>query len=618
MIQCYIDGKLAVPTLKDSIKLVRENPYIKEKDSYTFDVSFPLDIPQNRAVFGALNRLDTTKRVRKFNNCILTADNVTVVRGIGTVTEISGNEVKLQILGGASSVRYRSDFEQIYIDRISYPTVPQKYQRNCVRTRGAMSSLIDVDAEIRNNGYIGDVNTAVFMPVCDESNDCIANEISVISAISQAAVDGRLYLFNRAVQPNFMLVLRKVLEHMGYTISTNEYDVSPWNELVICSARQTAIIAKALPHWTVKKFLDEFRKLFNATFLFDESTKTVAIVRGDSAADALTVSYEAADGMTTSYDEDGLEYLGSSNIRYNLSNLGEKTWEVPDDVLQNFDIQEYDSTNSMITAFNAMSEEQKLTTLMIDPQGFVYATEEKDDDGNRTGNIGLKRFGEFTKLIRNSSSDNDVSLSICPVAMEYRQISWKWLQHTNNNYIDMSRRRMTGYNWIPVINNSSIEVKDDSSQDEEERPYVTIEEVVEAGESATREEEEEDVTIELMWATKTALKPVDGDNRMPIPIPLCDVDWRFCPVESGRSLALTHAGSNPYIGRYHERFLQVNTGSNIDSNDEVCIPFFCDGIPDPSNIYMFYGKRYLCSKIEINITQDGIDSLKKGYFYEIL
>ena len=105
-------------------------------------------------VFGALNRLDTSKRNRVFDDCVLMADNVSVIRGVGTVTSVTRTELKLQILSGGSSLRYRSDLEHIYIDRISYPSVPDKYLPNYTRAGEYVLNGIDVDSEVRNKGYI--------------------------------------------------------------------------------------------------------------------------------------------------------------------------------------------------------------------------------------------------------------------------------------------------------------------------------------------------------------------------------------------------------------------------------------------------------------------------------
>lgn len=617
MIQCYIDGHVAIPSLASDIKLTRENPYIKSKDSYTFDITFPMDIAENRLVFGPVNRIGTSKRRRKYDDCILTADNVTVIRGVGTVTSVTRSELKLQILAGSSSLRYRSDFEGIFIDRISYPQVAGKYLQNAVRRNYKVRNVIDVDSEVRNKNYIGDIQTAVFMPTWDASNSCMANEIVVMGIPEDwRTEDGVTYgLVNRAVQPNLMMVLRTVMQHMGYTVKENAYDVSPWNELVICSARRTAIIAKALPHWSAARFLDEFRKLFNAVFLFDDNDKTVRVLRADSVEQSQTVSYEVEDEFQSNYDEDGLEYLGLSNIRYKLSGLSDDEVEVPDDVVGNFDIQEYDSHSAMATAFDNMTEEQKLTTLMVEPRGYFYGSDEVDASGAKTGNIVLKDFGAFTKLIRDSTTGNDVELSICPVAFarqEYLIHAFHLISHT---HIDVKA-------VLPTIENVDVLPEDDedvqSTEDTEERPYVTIEDVVEAGISSRREQEEEETTMQLMWVARFSCYPVNGINVLGIRLPACGNDFHSTPAPINMTMRLSHAGNYPFVGQFHGRSLHINCGGSIDGNDEQCIRFLCDGIPDPAKIYVFDSKRYLCSKIEVQITAEGIDRLKTGYFYEML
>ena len=55
----------------------------------------------------------------------------------------------------------------------------------------------------------------------------------------------------------------------------------------------------------------------------------------------------------------------------------------------------------------------------------------------------------------------------------------------------------------------------------------------------------------------------------------------------------------------------------VDKNNLVAIKFVTNDIPDPSKIFIFRNKRYICEKIEMNVTEDGIENEKTGYFYEI-
>ena len=64
----------------------------------------------------------------------------------------------------------------------------------------------------------------------------------------------------------------------------------------------------------------------------------------------------------------------------------------------------------------------------------------------------------------------------------------------------------------------------------------------------------------------------------------------------------------------HNRGVTVD----IDSHDLYCIKFLTDEIPDPTNIFIFRNRRFICQKLELNVSDDGISRLKTGYFYEIL
>ena len=56
----------------------------------------------------------------------------------------------------------------------------------------------------------------------------------------------------------------------------------------------------------------------------------------------------------------------------------------------------------------------------------------------------------------------------------------------------------------------------------------------------------------------------------------------------------------------------------IDKHNQITIKFVTVDIPDPSLIYLFHGKRYVCEKIEINIEDGHIAKEKTGYFYAYL
>lgn len=106
MIVCSLNGKTAYPSSSDKIKVTYENQFVKDSGSYTYDISFPMDIARNREIFNNVQRLDVKKKVDDFDDCKLYADNRLIISGKGTVTSITNDTVKLQIVGGKSRIKY--------------------------------------------------------------------------------------------------------------------------------------------------------------------------------------------------------------------------------------------------------------------------------------------------------------------------------------------------------------------------------------------------------------------------------------------------------------------------------------------------------------------------------
>ena len=113
MICAYINGKIAYPVADSGIKITLQNPFIKDGDDKSMEVVFPLDIPENRDTFGALNRIDTSFNNEDFEEVRLMADNFEVIRGKGTITSITEKEVKIQILSGKTYLRYKASFDKM-------------------------------------------------------------------------------------------------------------------------------------------------------------------------------------------------------------------------------------------------------------------------------------------------------------------------------------------------------------------------------------------------------------------------------------------------------------------------------------------------------------------------
>ena len=592
MTYAIIDGRKAWPDGSANIKLTLENPHVRVSDSYTYEISFPMSVMENLQVFGSIHRLDVSKGKKVFEDCQLYVDNLLVVAGIGTVTNITHEAVKLQIIGGASRVRYKTSAENIFLDEIDMGEVSGEHA-GWVRSVFALPSPAQL-AEFKISAPGG--NGYMFFGIGNESETILQNCILA----SDEDITGAFMFSYPTPQVQLMHVLRCVMEAIGYEIGTNDYDSVPWTQLYICNGKQSPKLQYCVPHWRVSTFLEEFRKLFNATFLYHEMEHTVDILAKGSVEEQ-TVTYECSDDFSAEYDEDGLQFMGTDTLGYSYreSAFREDQEYIPDELFERFPLLEYETYAECRAAVNGMSRREAMTTLFYvgEYDLYYYAWE------RNSGGYMLSRLGWFHDLRRSS---NRTELKIVPAAV-------------GNFFADYDERgyKEAWYLKCPFVEGSILQKIGDEEEVEEEE-YQTIQEIVEEGSTVERREDEDDI-MELAFSQGVPVV-VKAERKGLIDIMPWRMTWRAF-TDSGKdgyavtpaSLALTGVTDDtPYIGQYHRDSLQVNISNPVN------IRFLCDGLPDPTKNFIFKGKKYLCAKVEISITGDGIDRIKSGCFYEIL
>lgn len=649
MIYCTLDDKIAYPSTSEKIKVTYENQFIKDSGSYTFDITFPMDIAANRRIFGNVQRIDVKKTIKDFETCRLYAGNRLVLSGKGTVTSISPDKVKVQIVGGKSRIKYNSKFEKHFIDQIDFPAVVldtgldtdtmQSFGLSAPVSMEAKPSFVFIDLSASN--FVGQKGVAVLSPVNDETNQVQANRVSVllnanIKYNGHLATGNFKFMSNLALQPYLFYVLNKVLEYEGYTISNNDFDKDPWNRLVIVSACKSGKIKDALPHWTVYKFIDELRKLFNASFVFDEVTKTVSISATNELLTNNTVTYECEDEFSVEYDDDGLDNLLTSNIEYNFDSAANRDWReyIPQSVFKLYETKTYSSTSELSAAAEQMSDRERRTTIFqVDHSYYIWAELPKDGNPDNEEKEWVRtQCGYFNPIIRDINSDDSQQLNICPAAMYQRRNYdgeakgekefWKGL-------LDSMEDR---YIAVPSVTNEKEMSIENMQTDDDGNYYSTVQDAMEqSSNDTTTSEDSDDSRMPVAFqancvvnrAHHYAVRYSETNDNVLYRAPILYTDYRmnfgdylFSAIENGTlSLEFTPA----YTDSVNE-----NSGSSrfgavpVDSHNLITIKFITDDIPDPSKIYIFHNKRYICQKVELNVTNDGIDKEKTGYFYELL
>ena len=196
MIYCVLDGDRVYPSLSQNIKITSENPELKDKGSYTLDVTFPMSIYENQVKFRHLNRIDVSLSKNDYDSATLYVDQVSVISGIGVITSVTNKEVKLQIMNANSEIKYASGFDKRYIDDmfkwsrgIFIPGNPPKIQASNI-LQIHMPTMINYTEATQSQQHVGDASICIYTPVYDETNDRIVNEIAM------GLKDGPLLMIN--------------------------------------------------------------------------------------------------------------------------------------------------------------------------------------------------------------------------------------------------------------------------------------------------------------------------------------------------------------------------------------------------------------------------------------
>lgn len=620
MITCIINGHKAYPISTSSIKVTYANQYVTDDGEYTYDITFPMNILENRVIFKNVSRLEVKKNIAKYDDCKLFCNSQLIMSGVGTILSVNEKEIKLQIVGGKSRIKFNDRMTKHYIDEIPFGTADkpgynvEKGWSQGIKDLQKIKDIYRLDED--KSQFLGVEGKWCFVPVRDETNDMIANFVGV-DRTKQFIGYNAPYIMNLAVQPNLMHIFRKVVEYEGYTLKRNDFDCKPWNLLYIASAYKTRELCKALPHWSSYTFIEEFRKLFNATIVFDDILKTCSVINASELTTADSIEVDPIDEYTTDYDEDGsFSTSSTANLEYNLGNSANRdNYEViTKKVFDNFEIvhsKELMGANKQFASTTlSWSEKQKRQTIIENFGNFyVYMVDEND-------NKSWKPAGIWSPLIRDSSSDDFVDLNISPAAQVVENINFKSGLLEDKYY---ERRCLLSMPNDKESDSKECDVDDDGYS------YTSVQDALD-DESALDNSEDEQECMNIFFILPGRVQSTDGSTTKLSWVgeksrwPQFLTDYR---INEGFRLGIAHFEDSYFslslcmkseFGTTSLGTLHAN-GLKIDNKNCMEVKFKSDDIPDPSKIYIIRNKRFVCEKIEMEVKDDAIEPVYTGYFY---
>ena len=410
-----------------------------------------------------------------------------------------------------------------------------------------------------------------------------------------------------------------MLLYEGYTIIRNDFDIEPWNRLLIANTHKTGKLKYCLPHWSVYNFIEETRKLFNAAFVFDDEKRTVSIEARNELLTNPSVTYDCEDEFSTEFDDEGLKNIATSNIEYEMSDSSNRNWweVINREIRQKFTTKNYFSWENIVAAAAAMSKKERQTTIFhstSDDRYWIWGDYEVD--GSDKVKEKVQRIGFFSPIIRDMISDDSVKLKISPVAMFERKVveSTDEYQHlyTNDDFKDHKVA-------IPSSSNIKEAGYNDMSTDESGDYYISVKDAMEG--ASLEVEDTDDETVMQVYFQGKNVRFIKNDTTYKVGTDKsADGNWWWPVTYTDASMFPNWAGENESASLSLKNLPHrgEDMSALIDKNNQFTIKFVTDDIPDPTNIYIFRGKRYICEKIEMNVGQNGVEREKTGYFYQLL
>lgn len=378
--QLYIDKKPAIIKKGTSIKLTRENPAITQSGDYTLDVTLPISgCKENLAIFGPANYRAASPKsfAGKRYDFYLNAGKIQL-SGTAIVTQISDEEIKLQLLAGNSELNFDNrEGGDKYIDELdlgraygeewdaaeSEIGLDQTPLRTVRLLHSKSPKIPDAArAEELMHGQSDKTNCVLF-PIYSQADDAFANRQDYQFFVHEATEGvpstltfdysgyrfsmktGSAYYeflpntepFSRqggeqgihigeynyfAPQPYLCFILERVLAAIGYTLAPADNCMRKgwFSKIFVANSRETIYYRECLPHWTVDEFLTELRNAFGIILLVDgkqcKAISRTTIYDGAQCVSLSGVIDERTTDISTDEDSKGTT---SGNVSFNHS-----------------------------------------------------------------------------------------------------------------------------------------------------------------------------------------------------------------------------------------------------------------------------------------------------------
>lgn len=674
MILIYLDGTLVVSDSTKTIKMTKENPGLTKKGEYSLEIEFPMSIPDNKNFFGPINRSEVTNMTVTHSAEIYDGSRL-LVRGQSMITSITDDTAKVQVktvFGNALEVdeRYIDEIQLGYVTFNFTPEFPasEAYRMNIVEgdphdtpvsvvSHGVKyRSLIGIafgvnkeatspeDVSLSDGGrvyegeddthgidcalpervglnHLGEDGKIIFIPVYDITNGKEVNR--------QRFMGYERLQCPEAMQVNLKWLVERVFTKLGYSVDWTGLSVDSGllNSLYIANACISCEIRHVLPHWTVSEFVNQLSVFFNHTIYVSGSEVKFT----SNALQINTINkLDIEDGIEKEIGEEAedISFATTHNVEYKKSEEHDYDF-VDQDIMDSFEhieVEDRTEAENVGNSLNTEFEETDDTTghgsyggdgsfggggydsryIYVTPGGFYCRGTDPV-----TGVAGLVKINHFGQLTHDENSEEYTELKISPVAIEaydencHESAEWHYpltpIHHTYIRLLDpvphkALRPKLANKRTFPV------------SQ--------SVWSTIQSGDSEITQPE--DLLQLFIYDGYTHKMRSDWENGTTC-APFTDAEYKQIPGISEKpdtrpdySLSINRSTSAASIAELQGNSVKINL------TKKERFKFLSSTPPDTSGVFLIRGKKYLCEKVEYDITDSGVHPLMTGYFYEIV
>lgn len=676
----YIENKPAIIKAGTNVKLIRENALLSSQSDRTFDVTLPLYAPENQRIFGPLQRLEISKRPlvgRHFSFRLLCPPEE--MAGTAVITSITEEEVKLQLLSGRYALEAAmldNKGQDRYIDELplgrawdvlynfNYGHDAAFNSQETIRSYAYDYQKYWLQRAFSPSGRLEELNTyqnfVAFPIYATGEGGGWANEFVVQSLVEnkqwtvqqfnlRATVKNNLlraaddvYI---APQPYLCYVIERVLFALGFYCSPAHDALRQcWlKDIFIANARATLKLHKMLPHWTVREFFEQcrlFLGIYISTAYDPRQQRNVAYINlrrnlikkiNQTNQTNIRPLHHITSAFSYSLEdnpESEEKDITRANVAYAFPDIS-PLYVLPDEVWENANIVEVNTYEEM----EAYKKESNLKSTLFFYEGLIYAylkVADKEWDFAEVDKAGARRtFSHFIRPSRpNGPNDTteiiperniNISLKIVPAQIGYFDIV------SGSQYLVGNRDTKTWTSANTFYNKQKHYILHFLTADTRTPPpdegYCISDTLLQKEKNPAAQKRD---IIEVGYNPGKSFPAIALDGKvMPEEYPRVAGAYglTWYPLGEGNKLSDSLRETYPFSlkGNHPQTIATetLNPGFSISTKAELVISFTDEGQFSPENVYLIQGRRYLCRKLEFTFSTEGLNSLKKGYFYEI-